>query len=148
MVCAVAARAAFRSIQSVNLVEALHDRPRVMKSVPKFLRGPYRMAMRCALEEILAGARGRNVEREENGWKLLMLLLRMLLHKPPRGGGIPEQKLSCSPQTPPEAPRRQHPWQGRAGRGVGPSGRMVCCATGLGGCTVGPWQSPDVAEVD
>ena len=93
MVGAVAARAAFRSIQSVNLVEALQDRPSVMKSVPRFLQGPYRIVMRCALEEMLAGARGHNVEREENGWRLLMLLPRMLLHRPPRGGGIPKHKL-------------------------------------------------------
>ena len=33
------------------------------------------------------------MEREENGWKFLMLLPRMLLHKLPTGGGIPKQKL-------------------------------------------------------
>ena len=54
MVGAVAGRAVFRSFQSV------------MKSVPRLLRGPHRIAMRCAFEEILSGARGRNAEREEN----------------------------------------------------------------------------------
>ena len=33
------------------------------------------------------------MEREENGWKFLMLLPRMLLYKLPTGGGIPKHKL-------------------------------------------------------
>ena len=36
IVGAVAARAAFRSIESVNLMEALQDRPSLMKSFPRF----------------------------------------------------------------------------------------------------------------
>ena len=45
------------------------------------------------MEEILAGVRSQNVDREENGWKLFLLLPRMLLHKPARGGGVPKHKL-------------------------------------------------------
>ena len=40
MLGAATARTAFRSIQSVNLVEIFQERASVMKSVPRFLRGP------------------------------------------------------------------------------------------------------------
>ena len=45
------------------------------------------------MEEILAGVRSQNVDRDENGWKLFLLLPRMLLHKLARGGGVPKHKL-------------------------------------------------------
>ena len=45
------------------------------------------------MEEILAGVRSQNVDLEENGWRLFLLLPRMLLHKPARGGGVPKHKL-------------------------------------------------------
>ena len=89
LVGAATARTAFRSIQSVNLVETFQERASVMKSVPRFLRGPFRIAMRCAIEEIMAGVRSQNVDREENGWRLFLSLPRMLLPKPARGGRIP-----------------------------------------------------------
>ena len=65
----------------------------MMKSVPRFLRGPYRLAMRVALEEMVAGYRSHNLTRQERGWKLFLLLPRMLLHRGPRGCGIPRTKL-------------------------------------------------------
>ena len=72
-----------------NLVEEFDERAYLMKSVPRFLRGPYRNAMRVALGEI-------NVDdavRQERGWKLFLLLPRMFLHRAPRGGTIPKAKL-------------------------------------------------------
>ena len=45
-------RAAFTSLDEVVLVEEFVERACVMKSVPRFLRGPYRITMRVALEEI------------------------------------------------------------------------------------------------
>ena len=60
----------------------------VKKSVLRFLRGP----MRVALEEIVAGYRSHNMTRQERGWKLFLLFPRML-HRGPRGGGIPTAKL-------------------------------------------------------
>ena len=83
----------FRSIQSFQ------ERASVVKSIPRFLRGPFRIAMRCAIEEIMVGVRSQNVDHEENGWRFFLLLPRMLLHKPARGGGIPKHKLmepTCS----------------------------------------------------
>ena len=48
-------RAAFLSLDVVRLTEEFEERASVMKSVPRFLKGPYRIAMRVALEEISEG---------------------------------------------------------------------------------------------
>ena len=64
-----------------------------MKSVPRFMRGNHRIAMRTVLEEICAGERTGEEARAERGWKLFILLPRMLLHRPARGGHIPRAKL-------------------------------------------------------
>ena len=45
--------------------------------------------MRVALEEI----KTEDMLRQERGWKLFMLLPRMLLHRPPRGGVVERGKL-------------------------------------------------------
>ena len=65
----------------------------VMKSPPKFLRGAYRAAMRIALKEIIAGETLSDEVRQTRGWKLFLLLPRMLLFRPPRGGLISRQRL-------------------------------------------------------
>ena len=61
-----------------------------MKTVPKFLRGPYRSAMRLAMEEALH----ENDQRRERGWKLFLLLPRLLLFRSARGGNIHKGKLA------------------------------------------------------
>ena len=53
------------------------------------LAGPYRIAMHVALEEINT----EDLLRQERGWKLFMLLPRMLLHRLPRGGVVERGKL-------------------------------------------------------
>ena len=60
-----------------------------MRSVPHFLKGPFRHALRLALEEAVS----EEVIRQERGWKLMLLLPRMLLHRLPRGGLIAKDKL-------------------------------------------------------
>ena len=60
-----------------------------MRSVLHFLSGPFRNALRLALEEAVS----EEVIRQEQGWKLVLLLPRMLLHRPPRGGFIAKDKL-------------------------------------------------------
>ena len=60
-----------------------------MKSQPKFLRGAYRSAIRVALTEADHGIAVGDEVRLCRAWKLLLLLPRMLLHKPARG----EEKL-------------------------------------------------------
>ena len=64
-----------------------------MKSVPRFLRGPCRTAMRVALEEIRKRWRRDDMTRQERGWKLFLLLPRMLLHRSPRSRLTPRAKL-------------------------------------------------------
>ena len=64
-----------------------------MRTVPCFMKGTFRLGLRAALEEVLAGFTQRSDVRMAKGWKLFMLLPRMMLHKPPRGGGVPRKKL-------------------------------------------------------
>ena len=49
--------------------------------------------MRLALQEILNGADREDDIAQCRGWKLFLLLPRMLLFRPPRGGLIPKQQL-------------------------------------------------------
>ena len=65
-----------------------------MKSVLRHLVGPLRNAMQMALEEVSEAA--GNPVQLERGWKFFLLLPRMLLHRPPRGGLILKPKLSES----------------------------------------------------
>ena len=48
--------------------------------------------MRVALLEIVEGSEAHNEDRRR-GWKLFLLLPRMLLFRPPRGGLIPKHRL-------------------------------------------------------
>ena len=59
----------------------------------KVLRGAYRSALHIALQEICEGAAQHDETRQTRGWKLLVLLPRMVLFRPPRGGLIPRQRL-------------------------------------------------------
>ena len=59
-----------------------------MKSVPKFLKVPFKNCMKLALLESLAREEDRQVRR----WKLLLMLPRMLLHRK-RGGQISKKQL-------------------------------------------------------
>ena len=61
-----------------------------MKTVPHFLRGPFRNALRVAMDEALEV----NQLRSERGWKLFMLLPRLLLFRPPRAGNVHKSKLA------------------------------------------------------
>ena len=68
----------FLLLDGVSLVEEMQDRACIMKSVPRFMG-----------EEICAGERTREEARAE----LFILLPRMLLHHPARGGHTPRAKL-------------------------------------------------------
>ena len=65
---------------------------RVMKSLPCFLKGPNRSAMRLALTEVEACHRVGDETGTARAWKLFLLLPRILLHRPFRGGK-PKGKL-------------------------------------------------------
>ena len=88
-----AMRAAFLQLDEVDLVHHFSRRAAVMKAVPKFLTAPFRNALRIALVEATVGSRVQDLARQERGWKLFLLLPRLLLHRPPRGGTISRGKL-------------------------------------------------------
>ena len=87
------ARAAMSFTDTCEMEGEFLDRACVMKSPPAFLKGASRSAMRFALDEVdTARARGHHVGLSR-AWKLFMLLPRLLLHKPPRGGLVPKSHL-------------------------------------------------------
>ena len=83
----------FESLDMVDFERVFEVRALVMKSVPGFMKGAFRGAMKISLEEIKKGQLASNVETTTRGWKLFMLLPRMLLCRPPRGGLIPRKRL-------------------------------------------------------
>ena len=80
-----AMRAGLRFLDDVDLCETFAQRAAVMKNIPKFLRGSFRVALRLALEEISMGFAQNDWLRQVRGWKLFLVLPRLLLHRPPRG---------------------------------------------------------------
>ena len=83
----------FEWLAGVDLEAVFSQRPSLMKSVPGFMRGAYRSAMRVALTEIDQGRSDGDSSRSSRGWKLFLLLPQLLLHKPPRGGQVPKKQL-------------------------------------------------------
>ena len=72
-------------IHPVSEFGGFQERASVMKRVPRFLRGQFRIVLRCATEEIMAGVRSQSVDREENGWRLFLLLPRTYVQQRPMG---------------------------------------------------------------
>ena len=64
---AAALREGHESLDLVDPRRLFENRASVFKSVPKFLHGPFRNALKFALEECLS----LEVLRQERGWKLL-----------------------------------------------------------------------------
>ena len=86
---------AFASLDSVNSMECFNHRSRLMQSVPWLMRGAFRSAVQEALSEIVAGAAAEDEVKATRGWKLLLLLPRMILFRPSRGSTIPRNKLQA-----------------------------------------------------
>ena len=86
-------RVGLESLDVVNLESVFEIRGLVMKSVPKFMRGVSRGAIKTSLQAILRGRERKDTEMETRGWKLLMLIPRLLLTRPPRGGLVPQERL-------------------------------------------------------
>ena len=84
---------ALRWLDIVDLTSIFRRRPCVMRSPPRFLTGGYRAAMRLALQEIAHGVERNDEISQCRGWKLFLLLPRLLLCRPPRGGSITKQQL-------------------------------------------------------
>ena len=77
----------------MNVTEVFAQRARVMQSVPWVIRGAFRAAVKVAISEILTDTEANNELRAARGWKLLLLLPRMILFRPPRGGNVSRKKL-------------------------------------------------------
>ena len=86
-------RASFMGLDEWNLEELFSHRGSLMRSVPRFLWGSFRVATKLALEEIQHGVERGSELQQEREWKLFMLLPRMMFHRSPRGGHIPKAKL-------------------------------------------------------
>ena len=71
----------------------LKERARVMRTVHLFLKGAFRGALRVAFEEAQCVRDNNDDARNCRAWKLFMLLPRMLLNRPPRGGQVPKKLL-------------------------------------------------------
>ena len=80
--------AAFRWMDTVDVEELFRTRAAVFRSIPHFLRGPFWVAMHTAMAEAIATEQVRRAR----GWKLFLLLPRMLLGRP-RGGHASKEKL-------------------------------------------------------
>ena len=87
--------AAFASLDVVDLKELFSNRGAVMRSVPSFLRGAFRTTMRVVLTELVKEIDEQSNVRMTRGWKLFLLLPRLLLHKPVRGGFVPKKILEA-----------------------------------------------------
>ena len=77
----------------VDLVHVFEVKAMVMRSIPQFMRGVFRGAMKVGFHEITKGRAANNIQVESQGWKLFMLLPRLLLYKPSRGGLILKGRL-------------------------------------------------------
>ena len=86
-------REALRSLDGVDVGHLFSMRAVLMKSPPAFVKGAYRAGLRIALKEIIQGIERGDEVRSWRGWKLFLLVPRMLLFRPPRGGLIPKQRL-------------------------------------------------------
>ena len=84
---------AFASLDEVNLETEFRHRATVMRCPPKFLSGAYVSAMRVSMQEIRVGRAENNELRRIRGWKLFLMLPRMLLQKAGKGGLVPKSKL-------------------------------------------------------
>ena len=86
-----AIREAFQSLDLVDLKSVFRNRASLMRSPPAFLKGMYKSAIRVALTEFQQA--GRDETRRCRAWKLFLLIPRMLLFRPARGGLLPRGQL-------------------------------------------------------
>ena len=73
------------SLDEIHLETEFRTKANLMLSAPKFLEGAHLSALRLAMEEIRQGRRTNNEARRIRGWKLFLLIPRMLLVNPGKG---------------------------------------------------------------
>ena len=88
-----ATRAALVAMDRVDLEDEFLTRACVIQCVPAFLRGLYRASMRFVLIEADRARKTSDTVTLSRAWKLFLILPRLLLHRPPRGGNIPKCRL-------------------------------------------------------
>ena len=71
------------SFDEFRLPEIFKQRAREMQTVPLFLKGAFRGALRAVFEEAQCAQDNNDEVRHVRAWKLFMLLPRMLLSRPP-----------------------------------------------------------------
>ena len=81
-----------RRLDEIDLVEHFQRRQVIMRSVPVVMSGSFKAAMRLAIDEVADGVAVHDEAKQERGWKLFLLLPRML-QRPSRGGLVPKSKL-------------------------------------------------------
>ena len=76
---------AFSGMDEIDVGTEFRRRASVMKTVPVFLKVPFRQAVKAVLDEICCGMDvGDPIRHSRGGWKVLLMLPRMLLHRPAR----------------------------------------------------------------
>ena len=80
-----ALRAGLAALDEWQLEEVFAHRGSLMRLVPRFLSGSFRVATKLALEEIVNGEASGNELQQEQAWKLFLLLPQMMLHTSPTG---------------------------------------------------------------
>ena len=169
-VTSVEIRAAFEFLDTVDLRATFSRRACAMKTTPHFLRGPFRNALRLAMEEAV---RAGDVH-QNRGWKLFLLLPRLLLHRPPRGGKVHRSKLverfddfargswrkllEASVKCDEDAATAHKEASKASGGGcstpcresacIGADGRALCRSSSVGGSRVGTWFRGDSQRVE
>ena len=68
---------AFASLDGVDLKDRFKFRVCVMRTVPCFMKGAFRLGLRAVVEEVLAGFTQRSDVRMARGWKSFMFLPRI-----------------------------------------------------------------------
>ena len=86
-------REGFASLDGVDLTQLFRRRGHVMRSVPQVMKSGYLAAMRFSMEEVLRSKRVHDIEAEVRAWKLFLMLPRMLLFRPTRGGKVSKGHL-------------------------------------------------------
>ena len=80
----------FASLDEFDLRTVFQRRAVVMRTIPPILRVPFGNALRIAMDEAIGGI---DELRQERAWRLYLILPRMLLQRPGRGGLEPRSTI-------------------------------------------------------
>ena len=89
----VVLRMALSLLDDVDTTSVFRQRAAVMRTVHHLFRGSFRQAMKLTSEEAIWENCRTDAVRQERGWKLFVILPRMLLHRRLAGELIPKEKF-------------------------------------------------------